>query len=95
MSNVRLTKKPVTINGASVSDLLYQFKYQATSLPDWVVRGHNEGKLLFSEHTLMVKTIEGNYTVDSRWWLLEGVKGELYPCREDILWETYDKAEEQ
>ena len=27
-------------------------------------------------------------------WILKGVKGEFYPCRDDIFQETYDKADE-
>ena len=91
MSSVRLTKKPVTVNAASVSDLLYLFKYNAKGLPDWVIRAHNEGKLLFADQTLTICIAESRRTVDSRWWLLEHPGGRLEFMREDHVWDNYDK----
>jgi hypothetical protein len=95
MSNVRLTKKPITINGIAVGDLIHLAQYNATALPDWVRDALRTGVLTLTDFTVTVQTEEGPYTVDFRWYILQGVKGELYPCREDILWESYDKAEEQ
>lgn len=95
MSNVRLTKKPITINGISIGDLIHLAHYNAGALPEWVRGGMDDGTLTVTRDTVTVSTVEGPYTVDFRWWLLQGVKGELYPCREDILWESYDKAPDQ
>ena len=38
-----------------------------------------------------VATLEGNYKGKKGDYLLEGVKGEVYPCRKDIFEETYNK----
>ena len=39
-----------------------------------------------------VKTLEGNhYTGKEGDYLIQGVKGEVYPCRKDIFEETYTK----
>lgn len=91
MSSVRLTKKPVTVNGASVSDLLYLFKYNAKGLPDWVVRAHNEGTLIFADQTLTINIAESRRTVDYRWWLLEHPGGRLEFLPADAVWDNYDK----
>ena len=40
-----------------------------------------------------VKTLEGTMTAGIRDWIIRGVKGELYPCREDIFALTYEPAD--
>jgi len=40
-----------------------------------------------------VKTLEGEMEVKEGDWLMTGVKGEQYPCRDDIFHLTYEKVE--
>lgn len=91
MSSVRLTEKPVTVDGASISDLLYLFKYNASGLPEWVIRAHNEGKLLFADQTLTIKAGGFNQTVDYRWWLIREPNGVLRAMTADAVWDKYDE----
>lgn len=37
-----------------------------------------------------VETLEGTIRGAAGDWLLEGVRGEMYPCRADIFEETYE-----
>lgn len=39
---------------------------------------------------LFINTLEGQMTADEGDWIIRGVKGELYPCKDDIFQETYD-----
>ena len=41
----------------------------------------------------MVKTLEGDHTATAGDYLLEGVRGELYPCKRDIFEDTYERVE--
>jgi len=41
---------------------------------------------------LYVHTLEGEMRVDDGDWIIQGVKGEIYPCKPDIFAETYDKV---
>jgi hypothetical protein len=41
-----------------------------------------------------VKTLEGGHVVNPGDWIICGVKGELYPCKDDIFQATYESAEE-
>lgn len=91
MASVRLTEKPVTVDGASISDLLYLFKYNASGLPGWVIRAHNEGRLLFADQTLTIKTGDFNQTVDYRWWLIREPSGVLRAMTADAVWDKYDE----
>lgn len=40
-----------------------------------------------------IKTLEGNMRVSSGDWIITGVAGEHYPCKQDIFEATYEKAE--
>lgn len=37
-----------------------------------------------------IDTLEGGHTVCPGDWIIKGIKGELYPCKDDIFQVTYD-----
>lgn len=38
----------------------------------------------------VIRTLEGEMRVVAGDWIIKGVKGEFYPCKPDIFYETYD-----
>ncbi len=40
-----------------------------------------------------VKTLEGGHIVCPGDWIIQGVKGEFYPCKPDIFEATYDPVD--
>lgn len=40
--------------------------------------------------TLSIGTLEGEHLVSWGDWIIQGVKGELYPCKPDMFAETYE-----
>ena len=42
----------------------------------------------------VVSTLEGTMEFTTGDWIIEGVAGELYPCRDDIFRATYEEAGE-
>lgn len=46
-----------------------------------------------SDGPLYVVTLEGRMRVDFWDWIIQGVKGELYPCKPDIFEATYEPAD--
>lgn len=44
---------------------------------------------------LTVPTLEGLMTAEVGDWLIQGVKGEVYPCKPDVFEATYELAEAQ
>jgi hypothetical protein len=44
--------------------------------------------------SLSIKTLEGTMTAGLGDWIIKGVKGEFYPCKDDIFRMTYDEVEE-
>ncbi len=40
-------------------------------------------------------TLEGNHLTAIGDYIIKGVRGEFYPCKEDIFLETYDEVREK
>ncbi len=43
----------------------------------------------------VIKTLEGNMVAKVGDWIITGVKGERYPCKDDIFKATYELVEEK
>lgn len=63
--------------------------------PKWVVDAYliDIIQFYFDTGILKVKTLEGDHTGTANDYLMRGVQGELYICREDIYKATYDELE--
>lgn len=89
----KFRKKPVVIEA---------FQWNPDRTPNWiavppeavwfmealverVVRTNADG-------SCTIKTLEGNHRADPGDWIIQGVKGELYPCKPDIFEATYESA---
>ena len=46
-----------------------------------------------SSGTLSIGTLEGQHLVLWGDWIIQGVKGEIYPCKPDIFEMTYEQVE--
>ncbi len=42
---------------------------------------------------LSIKTLEGTMTAENDDWLIRGVEGEFYPCKNSVFEATYEKVE--
>jgi len=77
------TKKPVTIqavqfNGENIQEIIDFVGQDNISADD--VMGWS------------IKTLEGNMLISHGDYVIRGIKGEFYPCKEDIFNMTYDEA---
>lgn len=41
---------------------------------------------------LKIQTLEGDMTAQLGDWIIKGVNGEFYPCKDDIFRKTYEEA---
>jgi len=48
---------------------------------------------LVKEEGLKIFTLEGKMNADIGDWIIKGVKGEFYPCKDEIFKLTYDPVE--
>lgn len=44
------------------------------------------------KQTLIIPTLEGDMRANIGSWIVKGAIGEYYPVREDIFYDTFDKA---
>lgn len=43
---------------------------------------------------VVIRTLEGDMTASLGDWIIKGVKGEFYPCKDQIFKMTYEPADE-
>ena len=85
-------KKPVVIEA-----FMWTGDQNQTEDPEWIVRAIKEGQVWFahagSDHCKMfINTLEGVHEASLGDYIIQGVKGELYPCKPDIFKMTYEEV---
>lgn len=94
MSPQRARKKPVEVDVVRVADALHTASRSWADLPKWLVDAYHRVEVLFLTDCVKIKTLEGTMTGLLDDWIIKGVQGELYPCKNDIFLATYDIVEE-
>lgn len=66
-----------------------------TEDPEWICDAIHAGTVAFEnvgtpEVKLTIITLEGTMRADIGDWIIQGVQGELYPCKPDIFAATYE-----
>lgn len=61
--------------------------------PDWFQQAADAGTILVGAFSVAIDTLEGRIHAQRGDWILRGIKGELYPCRDDIFEATYEKVD--
>ena len=96
-------KKPVMVEAFQMTEARRQ---DNSEWPGWLNKAwngsHGEPGTVFpskfpnSDGTdeLKVCTLEGDHLVSFGDYIIQGVKGELYPCKPDIFEATYEKVEQ-
>ena len=86
----KFRKKPVVIEA---------FRLGLDPMPDWFVDArtankvttHNEdGRWSGGPDYALIETLEGTHRANFGDYIIQGVKGELYPCKPDIFAATYE-----
>lgn len=88
----KFTKKPVTIEAWDAHQLMISARSNWDDLPQAIRDAYEKGDVLFHSEYILIKTLEGNHRADPSDKVIQGVKGELYPCKPDIFAMTYDAA---
>lgn len=95
----RYRKKPVEVEA-------WQFNDTFQTAPEWVKDAVRDGTIYVvpdmypskeEDRTvhLFIKTLEGEMCAEPHDYIIQGVKGELYPCKPDIFEQTYEVVDEQ
>lgn len=69
---------------------------ELTEMPEFIREAIDQGALHpnLEAHPpcVMVDTLEGRMCGEVGDWIIQGVKGEIYPCKPDIFAATYEPA---
>lgn len=77
-------KKPVEIEAVQLP---------MTSAPSWLADAMDAGNVrLYVDGAAAIDTLEGTMRAAPGDWIIQGVKGEIYPCKPDIFAATYEPA---
>lgn len=84
-------KKPVVISAWQMTnnDL---WESDGGEWPVWLQDAVDAGTVYLNAGGTYIKTLEGDHRVSLNDYIIQGVKGELYPCKPDIFEATYDPA---
>jgi hypothetical protein len=82
---MKYRKKPVVIDAVQWDATKKTFDEIVAMGIDWLPGEMGSG-------TFKIKTLEGEMLVSKGDWIIKGVNGELYPCRNDIFIKTYEKV---
>lgn len=81
----RYTKKPITI------DAVQWTGGNRTDILNFCTDGYVSYSNNTLEPELKIQTLEGLMTATVGDYIIKGIKGEFYPCKENIFLETYNK----
>ena len=81
---MKATKKPVTI------DAIYYNGKNADKVLEFCEGNAKQN----DDGTITIHTLEGDHIAIVTDYIIKGVKGEFYPCKEDIFEQTYDIIDE-
>ena len=83
----KFRKKPVVIEARQLT------MQNLRELKDWCGGEVRSRPDLRAVTGLWIPTLEGRMEAEFGCWIIKGVRGEFYPCRDDIFRETYEEAE--
>ena len=82
---MKYRKKPVTVEA---------IRWMGDNAPevDLFVFDH-ENRYWDDDNKLIIKTLEGEMIAELGDWIIKGIKGEFYPCKNDVFEQTYEEIE--
>ena len=100
---MRYRKKPVVIEAYQWTPRSLE---NQADWPQWLqdafrIAPEKQGSLFVSNHgqdhsghsDVKIHTLEGDHVVSDYDWIIQGVAGELYPCKPDIFEQTYEREQ--
>ena len=81
----KFRKRPVTIEAMQLTDAK-----SVLDIEEWI----NNGDTGYSTNppTLWIDTLEGRMEASVGDWIIKGVEGEFYPCKNNIFIKTYQEV---
>lgn len=80
-------KKPIEIEAAQWDGKKIDNMYPIAFFKD-----HDVDWRYYKQENLIIETVDGPMTVPPGSWIIKGIRGELYACRQDIFEESYEEV---
>lgn len=80
----KYVKKPIVVEA---------FKWMHDEVPKWWTEAKGI-QIQVATGSAFIPTLEGMHEARPGDYIIQGIKGELYPCKPDIFKMTYDKCNE-
>ena len=90
---MKYRKKPVVIEAFQLNErglIGEDWFWDAVSRNDIIT--HDFGKCHIEPAWCEIKTLEGTMIAKAGDYIIQGVNGEIYPCKADIFEKTYEKV---
>lgn len=83
----KFRKKPVVVEAIQLIDDLNNH----VSIVEWIRDNGGQARIPM-ESCIFIQTLEGEMRADLGDWVIRGIKGEFYPCKDDVFELTYEPA---
>ena len=90
--SLQYQKRPAIIEALPCTEALRAASNAWHDLPDWLSDAYETGSVIFGKDAVYIQTLEGQMTAGIEDWIICGIAGELYPCKDAIFRELYDKV---
>lgn len=92
---MKFRKKPVVIDAIQIHKAMdvHAPEWFKEALANGTVRAYGLSVVTRDQPYVVIRTPEGDMCGNANDWVIRGVKGELYPCKNEIFKVTYDAAE--
>lgn len=98
----KFRKKPVEKKPVEIEAVQWDGNRVVGDVPDWLSKALNSGGapdttpgcVMRFRNEVHIGTLEGVMIAKPGDYIIQGVKGELYPCKPDIFDATYDSVDE-
>ncbi len=90
---MKFRKKPVVIDAEQWDGTFQDMERIKQIFPKLQTLASGYHKANNTVHHWKIGTLEGSHYVSPNDFVIQGVKGEYYPCKPDIFAQTYDPAE--
>ena len=86
----------MTIQAVKCAEALRDSRLYWHQMPDWLAEAYENGKIVFGRREISISTLDHEGTMIANYddWIIQGVAGEIYPCKPDIFSATYEYVPE-
>ena len=82
----KFVKKPVVIEAM-------QFTNESKDVAHTWITCNHYAEFELDNPILVIQTLEGNMIARFGDWIIKGINGEFYPCKQDIFEKTYEPVD--